>query len=256
MKKTPDYGNWVPRKMLYMQICMIVAFILLAIVIPAIVLKIVFCIGTLAGLGMIIYFGSSHYVFSYNGGGLSGKILDMMLSYLQPDKKEKILDIGCGSGALTIKIAKKFPAAKITGIDYWGAEWDYKKDQCQKNAALEGVSGQVTFLQGSASNLPFEDESFDVVVSNFTFHEVKDTKNKHDVIKEALRVVKKGGVFVFHDIFYINKIYGEPEEMIEKLRASDISEIHIINTSTLEIIPKFLRTSFMLGGIGLIYGKK
>jgi ubiquinone/menaquinone biosynthesis C-methylase UbiE len=167
-----------------------------------------------------------------------------------------VLDIGCGSGALSIKLAKKFPEAKITGIDYWGVEWDYNKAQCQQNAYVEGVEKKITFIKASASKLPFENESFDIVVSNFTFHEVKDSKNKIDVIKEALRVVKQGGIFVFHDLFYIKKLYGESEDMITKLHTPDISEINIINTSKLEIIPKFLRTSFMLGGIGLIYGKK
>ena len=54
----------------------------------------------------------------------------------------------------------------------------------------------MTFQKASASKLPFADESFDVVVSNLTFHEVKDVKDKREVVREALRVVKKGGIFV------------------------------------------------------------
>jgi hypothetical protein len=44
--------------------------------------------------------------------------------------------------------------------------------------------------------------------------------------------------------------------MISELHKNGITEIKMVNTSELEMIPKFLRTSFMLGGIGLIYGKK
>jgi SAM-dependent methyltransferase len=255
-KQKPDYGNWVPQKMFYVQGLAIIVLILLTIFIDVIALKIIFCIGSIICFAFFPYFYKAYSVFSYNGGGLSGKILDMILLYLQWDGQGTVLDIGCGSGALTIKLAKKFPDAKINGLDYWGMGWDYNKEQCRQNAILEGVSDRITFLNGSASKLPFEDESLDVVVSNFTFHEVKDTKNKVDLIKEALRVVKKGGEFVFHDLFYIKKIYGDPEKIILELHENGITEIKMVNTSELEMIPKFLRTSFMLGGIGLIYGKK
>jgi ubiquinone/menaquinone biosynthesis C-methylase UbiE len=180
----------------------------------------------------------------------------MILSHLHWDGKGQILDIGCGSGALAIKLSKKYPDAKITGVDYWGKDWDYAKKQCEQNAELEGVFDKIDFVKASASKLPFEDQRFDAVVSNFTFHEVKDSKNKVNVIKEALRVLETGGVFVFHDLFFDEKIYGDQEKMLEELRALGLSEISMEKTSEMEIIPRFLRTSFMLGRIGLIYGKK
>jgi SAM-dependent methyltransferase len=251
-----DYGNWVPKKMLYSQGAMIIVSILLVVFIQILPLKIVFCIMAIMLLAFFVYFFKSYCAFSYGGGKVSEKIIDMVISYIKREQKSHILDIGCGSGALSIKMAKKFPDAEITGIDYWGKGWDYKQKQCQQNASLEGVSEKITFLKASASKLPFENESFDIVVSNFVFHEVKDTKNKTDVIKEALRTVKRGGIFVFHDLFYVKNIYGNPDKMIDELRTFGISEINIINTSKMEIIPKFLRTSFMLGGIGIIYGKK
>jgi SAM-dependent methyltransferase len=251
-----DYGNWVPKKMLYLQGLMIIILISLTVFIQIFPLKIVFCIIAVMFLFFFAYFFKSYCAFSYNGGKVSEKILDMVISYIKWDEKCDILDIGCGSGALSIKMAKKFSDAKITGIDYWGKGWDYKQKQCRQNASLEGVSEKITFLEASASKLPFENESFDIVTSNFVFHEVKDTKNKIDVIKEALRTVKRGGVFVFHDLFYVKSIYGDPDKMIAELRVSGISEINMTNTSEMEIIPKFLRTSFMLGGIGIIYGKK
>jgi ubiquinone/menaquinone biosynthesis C-methylase UbiE len=252
----PDYGNWVPKKVFYVQWLAIIILALLTIFINIMLLRIVFCIGIITCIGFFIYFCKAYSVFSYNGGGLSGKILDMMLSHLQWNGKGTALDIGCGSGALVIKMAKMFPDAKITALDYWGMGWDYNKEQCQQNAILEGVSDNIAFLNGSASKLPFEDESFDIVVSNFTFHEVRDTKDKKELIKEALRTVKKGGMFVFHDLFYIKNLYYNLDKMLDDLRIHGIAEINIKETGNLEMIPKFLRTSFMLGGIGLIYGKK
>jgi precorrin-6B methylase 2 len=258
-KQTPDFGNWISRKKLYMQGFMVIAFVLLAVFVPNIPLRIIFAFSVIICLVAFIHFCRSYYVFSYKGGGLSGKILDMILSYVQWDGKGSVLDIGCGSGALSIKLAKKFPEAKITGIDYWVKKWDYNENQCRKNAVLEGVSDRINFSKGDASQLPFENESFDIVVSNFTFHEVKSVKDKRDVIKEALRVVKQEGRFIFHDLFYMKNLYGEPEEMLTELRSIGISEINIKNTTTLDIIPKFLQTSFIMpgwNGIGIIYGKK
>jgi ubiquinone/menaquinone biosynthesis C-methylase UbiE len=242
--------------MFYTLACVVLIAALMAVFIPVTLLKILFSILAVLFLCFFGYFFKAHRVFSYNGGGLAEKIHEMMLSYVHWDGNGAILDIGCGSGALAIKLSEKYPNAKITGIDYWGKEWDYAKKQCEQNAGLEGVSDKINFVQGTASKLPFEDQRFDVVVSNFTFHEVKDSKNKIDVIKEALRVVKTGGAFVFHDLFFEEKIYGNQEKMLTELRALELSEIAMEKTSGLEIIPRFLRTSFMLGRIGLIYGKK
>jgi SAM-dependent methyltransferase len=251
-----NYGNWVPKKMLYIQGAMIIISVLLVVFVEILALKIILLVVVIMLLLLFSYFFKAYSAFSYNGGKVSEKILDMLLSYIKWEGKGNILDIGCGNGALSIKMAKKFPDAKITAVDYWGKGWDYKQKQCRQNASLEGVFEKITFLKASASKLPFENEDFDVVVSNFVFHEVKDTKNKIDVVKEALRTVKKGGIFVFHDLFYVKSIYGNPDKMLAELRKSGISEINITNTSKMEIIPSFLRTSFMLGGIGMIYGKK
>jgi SAM-dependent methyltransferase len=254
--KTPDYGNWVPRKLLYLFGLVAAASAAAAVCVPLMAVKLVFLAGVVLCGTAWVYFYRAHRAFSYRGGGLSGKILDMVLSHLPWDGNGTILDIGCGSGALAIKLAKNYPHAHITGLDYWGAGWDYNKNQCQQNAALEGVPGRIEFVNGTASKLPFEDERFDAVVSNFTFHEVRDAKNKRDVVKEALRVVKKGGLFAFHDLFYQKSLYGDVDEMLTELRTLAIAEIDIITTSTLEIIPNFLRTPSMLGTIGLLYGRK
>ena len=75
-----DYGNWVPKKMLYSQGTMIIVSILLAVFIQILPLKIVFCIITIILLSFFVYFFKSHYAFSYDGGKVSEKILDMVIS--------------------------------------------------------------------------------------------------------------------------------------------------------------------------------
>lgn len=118
----------------------------------------------------------------------------------------KILDIGCGNGNLAIKLAKRHSNCNIIGLDYWGKEWEYGAAICERNARLENVSN-INFVQGSASKLPFEDASFDSIVSCLTFHEVRDVKEKEDCLKEAIRVLKLNGHFVFLDLFDDPKFY-------------------------------------------------
>ena len=74
----------------------------------------------------------------------------------------------------------------LVGIDYWGDDWEYSKDICEKNAEYEGVSDRISFIKASASKLPFDDNEFDVVVSCLTFHEVKDENDKIKVFKEGI----------------------------------------------------------------------
>jgi ubiquinone/menaquinone biosynthesis C-methylase UbiE len=168
----------------------------------------------------------------------------------------QILDIGCGSGALTIELAKKYKGVQIIGIDYWGEQWEYSKKVCEKNAEIEGVAERMTFQKASAAALPFDDDSMDVVVSNLVFHEVGSVKDKKELIREALRVVKKGGKFVFQDLFLWKQIYGEPDELIETVRSWGIKEVTLINTSNLAFVPTVLKLPFMVGTIGMIVGEK
>jgi hypothetical protein len=117
----PNYGNWVPKKMFYILACVVLLAMLLAVFIPITWLKILFSILVILFFTFFCYFFKAYRAFSYNGGGLAEKIHEMMLSYLQWDGNGEILDIGCGSGALAIKLSKRYTNAKITGL------WAYVK---------------------------------------------------------------------------------------------------------------------------------
>ena len=131
-------------------------------------------------------------------------------------------------------------------------------EQCEKNAQMEGVADQIDFQKGDAAKLDFLDETFDAVVSNFVFHEVRTAKDKRDVVKEALRVVKKGGVFSFQDMFSQKSLYRDMEEFVRILKKEGISEVHCIGNleKKLDFIPRFVTTPWMIRGMGIIYGKK
>ena len=198
----------------------------------------------------------AYYLFAKNSNELQHNIHYAMIDKLSWNGQGKALDIGTGSGACAVKIAKKFPNSKITGIDTWGKAWSYAQKVCEKNAMIEGVDEQIIFQRASAANLPFDDGEFDAAVSNFVFHEVCDTENKRDVIREALRVIRKGGAFSFQDLFLSEKIYGEIDDLLETIRGWGIEEVHFAGTADFVEIPRVLRVPGMLGDIGIIYGKK
>ena len=205
-----------------------------------------------------IYMSAARGILSYDGGGVQGKVLDDVLAHLDQagfDGHGKVLDIGCGSGAMSVKAAKKYPRALITGMDFWGAGWDYSQKLCEHNADLEGVKSRITFRKGDAAKLDFLDGTFDAAVSNFVFHEVRSQKDKHALVLEALRVVKAGGRFAFQDIFYAKSHYGRIEDFVESLKPY-VSEIQFVDTRRPDYAPKLLNTPLVLGQMGMIYGRK
>jgi ubiquinone/menaquinone biosynthesis C-methylase UbiE len=178
-----------------------------------------------------------------------------MLKYLHWEGNGRLLDIGCGSGALAVKAAKKFPKAQIVGVDEWGAMWDFAKSQCEDNARLEGVADRTTFQNGDAARLDFPDASFDAAVSNFVFHEVRSEPDKLKLIREALRVLKPGAPFSFEDAFYSKAHYPDLNALIAAL-SKDVAELRFVDTRQNDFVPKLLKTPMIVGEMGLIYGRK
>jgi SAM-dependent methyltransferase len=246
----PKYGNWVPKNYIYFSgllgvLLVAIAFFLLILIIGAVIFFI-FC----------AYFTYARYRFSPHGGNLQSHIQDLVLNNLDWDGNGNIIDIGCGNAPLTIKVAKKYINAKVTGIDYWGKKWEYSKNVCEKNAKIEGVENRLTFQKASASALPFEEGFFNAAVSNLVFHEVSDTKDKREVIKEALRVLKNGGAFAFQDLFLEKRTYGNIDDLIKTIKSWDIERVEFSSTKDSEFIPKALKLPFMVGTMGILYGKK
>lgn len=261
MKKT-NYGNWVPENML--AYCFVAAAVLIiAAAVTWMKLGNAVLTGILGVLGVIslvyaVYMLACHELFAFGKGNMMAKVHENLVKNLDWNGEGKLLDIGCGAGALTIRCAKRFPNAELTGIDFWGKEWNYAKEQCETNAQIEGVSGRTAFQKGDAAHLDFPTESFDAVVSNFVFHEVKSAKDKRDVVREALRVVKKGGCFSFQDMFSQKALYGDMEAFAEELRKEGIAEVHFIGDleDRLDFVPSYVKAPWMIKGMGILYGKK
>jgi SAM-dependent methyltransferase len=246
----PDYGNWVSKKFILGPGILCLVFLGLAFLVPYLAI--------FAVLFFLIfgYFVIARYRFSPAGGDVQSQIVGLILERLDWDGQGQALDIGCGNAPLTVRLARKYPSARVTGIDYWGTNWDYSKQVCERNAQAEGVADRTVFQKASASALPFEDGSFDLAVSNLTFHEVGDTKDKREVLQEALRVVKPGGRFAFQDLFLWEAIYGKPDELVALVESWGIRKVEFVKTCDAPFIPGLLKLPFMVGRIAILYGEK
>jgi ubiquinone/menaquinone biosynthesis C-methylase UbiE len=108
------------------------------------------------------------------------------------NRGESVLDIGCGAGADTFVAAKMVGAeGRVIGIDMTPE----MLARARKN--LQEISLQiVSFHKASAEELPFRDESFDVVISNGVFNLIPD---KARALKEVFRVLKPHGRMMIAD---------------------------------------------------------
>lgn len=101
------------------------------------------------------------------------------------NNKTTVLDIGCGGGLLTSYLSHQ--GHKVTGLDLSLGSLETARKQDPEH--------KITYVLGSAMELPFEDKCFDVVAAMDLLEHVPDYKL---VIKEASRVLKPGGIFFFH----------------------------------------------------------
>lgn len=258
-----EYRNWVPGKMIG-QLFGGCALVMAGILLTAGYLKegtmrtalLAILSVLLIGLLAFLYWAVNAYrAFSYEGDRhLSKDIVEGIASYAHLPEGGKGLDTGCGSGALTIAIAKRNPQAHMTGCDLWKGEYDsYSRKLCENNAKAEGISN-VTFVPGNAVHLPFEDESFDFVTSNYVYHNIIGS-NKQDLLRETLRVLKKGGTFVIHDLMSESK-YGDMDAFVKELKEQGYQDVQLIRTDQGLFMKKSEAVRYMLKGSTLLMGRK
>jgi arsenite methyltransferase len=150
----------------------------------------------LAGWGMIWY---------SRIGKLRGR--EQLFDALALRGDERVLDIGCGRGLLLIAAARRLTSGRALGIDIWNTQdlSDNAADQTWANARAEGVADRVELITGDARSLPFENESFDLIVSSAALHNIYDARQREGAILEIARVLKPGGRVAISDIRHIGQ---------------------------------------------------
>ena len=125
---------------------------------------------------------------------------------LQPG--EDVLDVGSGAGMDTLVAAQMVgPTGSVTGIDMT-PEMVAKA----RGSTAEMGLGNVTFVEGSAEHLPFDDASFDVVISNGVIDLIPD---KDAVFSEITRVLRPGGRIQLADVTIQNPVSEESKRDID-----------------------------------------
>jgi len=114
-----------------------------------------------------------------------------LLGFVELNGKRDFLEVGCGNGVVSKYIAKNY-GSSIVGIDV---------DPEQIELARKDTVGMpnIRFLEADATSLPFENDSFDIVLSFGVLHHIY---NWLDALKEIERVLRAKGYLVYADIVY------------------------------------------------------
>ncbi|MDX9763165.1 MAG: methyltransferase domain-containing protein [Desulfomonilia bacterium] len=110
----------------------------------------------------------------------------------------QVLDTACGKGTTSLFLAREY-GCRVTGIDLS----EQMISLAESRAAAEGLTGMARFCHGDVEDLPFQDESFDVVISECAFSLMPD---KPKAAVEIHRVLKKSGKLAMTDIVLRGKV--------------------------------------------------
>jgi ubiquinone/menaquinone biosynthesis C-methylase UbiE len=143
----------------------------------------------------------------------------MFLDAIPWQGNETVLDVGCGNGILTMGAAQRLTTGKVIGIDTWTeGSGENRLDAFVENAKIEGVVGRVEIKNEDVRYLPYDDKSFDVIISGLTIHHLGFDTEK--AMSEMARVLKSGGWMAIYDepstIFYSAKLLRKYDLKVEK----------------------------------------
>src|SRR5262245_1378031 len=133
---------------------------------------------------------------------------------------ERILDLGCGRGAVLLMVAERLTTSRAVGVDLWRTidQSGYSIDATRQNAVAEGVADRVELHTGDMTALPFEANSFDVVGASLVIHNSGGRAGRAKLIEEAVRVLRPGGRMLIADI----RATPQHELQLDKIGMKDV----------------------------------
>jgi ubiquinone/menaquinone biosynthesis C-methylase UbiE len=140
----------------------------------------------------------------YLHGTLRGKfrLWAELLDALNLRGDERILDMGCGRGAVLLMAAQHLTTGRAVGVDLWRSidQSGNSAEATRRNAVAEGVAERVELRTGDMQALPLEDGSFDLVLSSLAIHNISGRAGRERAISEAVRVLRPGGRLLIVDL--------------------------------------------------------
>lgn len=119
---------------------------------------------------------------------------DRILELAAPGELERCVDIGAGTGLLTLPLAER--VEHVLAVDISQAMCDYLRAK-----ATSAGQANLEVVRASATSLPAVDQSVDLVLSNYCFHHLDDL-DKERALAEVRRVLRPGGRLVFGDMMF------------------------------------------------------
>lgn len=182
-------------------------------------------------LGVLLLVAAGIMLWSSKSGkyGLAWKMLEEM----KWRGREKVLDVGCGRGLLTILAARKAPLGDMVGIDVWSQEQlsENTKETAMENAEAERVTDRVRFEDGDVTDLRFGPNSFDKVVSSFTLHAIGNRKERDKAVTQLIRLIRPGGEIAILDILHTREYKKIFEQQgLQNIRRSPMKFLYCLPT--------------------------
>jgi len=165
--------------------------------------------------GYVFHYGSNVFHLGENYGDDLQKQIAGTIPAPPDGQVNRVLDLACTHGLTTVALKDRFPNAEVHGIDLAAATLRYG------HRRANALGSEVHFSQQAAENLNYPDNHFDLVLSYILFHEVP-VEIGRQVIDEAYRVLRPGGLFVVVDFPSGNPPATTPEGLVgEYERAFD-----------------------------------
>jgi SAM-dependent methyltransferase len=108
----------------------------------------------------------------------------------------RVIDLGCGSGRTTLALSKVMKEGKIIGFDRFDSDYieNGGKSLIERNIKIAGITERVELVEGDATEMPFEDRTFDAAISAYMMDHLG--KHKLTVLNEVYRTLKPGARFL------------------------------------------------------------
>ena len=140
---------------------------------------------------------------------------------------ERVLDIGCGTGALSLQLKRREPGALVTGLDP-----DAKAlARAVQKSQVQGL--EIDWQQGYAGRAPFAAHSFDRVISSLMIHHL-ESEQKREAFRDAKRLLRAAGTFHVLD-------FGPPRSWLERALTAVIHHDDGVSDNLSGRLPDWMR---------------